>query len=463
LSEQSDFSSFREDPAINPPRQVSGFTAACVLISNVIGAGIFTTTGFLARDLGDAKWILLLWIAGGLLALIGAMCYSELGALLPHVGGEYVYIQKAYGSFLGFLSGWASFTIGFGAGVAAGSISFASYLLQLVPFDHVPTLLIKFVALGLVWVLTAVHRAGVGPGGILQQILTLIKIGSIVGLIVAAFSLGNGTGEYFTLETHTPSPSWGTIVISMIFVSYAYSGWNAAGYIAGEMINPCRNIPRAMIGGTLVVCGLYFLLNLVYVYALPVHVLGTPPVLPVAEKASVALFGPVAAGVVTVILCISMAGAVSAMVWIGPRVYYAMAKDGVFPGIFAQLRSNGGAPTKAILLQSLWASFLIVTGTFEQLVIYSGIIIAIFSSLAVGAVMILRWSRPNLPRPYSVPVYPLLPGLYVAASACMVVYTFVERTAESLWAVATVLVGVPLYVFWRAKANKRRQVGFMNS
>ena len=417
----------------------------------------------MARDLGDVKLILLLWIGGGLLSLIGAMCYSELGAFLPKVGGEYVYIQKAYGSFFGFLSGWASFTIGFGAGIAAGSVSFASYFLQLVPFDYVPDVLITIVALGLVWVLTAVHIAGVGPGGILQQLLTLIKIGSISGLIVAAFSLGNGSGEYFMVATPTPLPSWGTIFISLIFVTYAYSGWNAAGYIAGEMINPGRNIPWVMIGGTLFVGVLYFMLNLVYFYALPVKVLGTPPVLPVAEKASVALFGPVAASIVTVILCISIAGAVSAMVWIGPRVYYAMAKDGVFPSILAQLRSNGGAPTKATLLQSLWASLLIVTGTFEQLVIYSGIVIAIFSSLAVGAVMVLRWRCPHLPRPYAVPMYPLLPSLYVAVSACIIVFTFVERTAESLWAVATVLVGVPLYVFWRAKANKRRQVGFMNS
>lgn len=425
-------------------RRVSGFTAACVLVSNVIGSGIFTTTGFMARDLGDAGTILALWIAGALLALTGAMSYSELGAALPQAGGEYVYLSRAYGSFLGFLSGWVSFTVGFSAAIAAAAVSFASYFLQLVPLDSLTGILGKSLALGLVWLMTAVHLAGVGPGGLLQRVLTIVKVGAVFLLILAALAVGQG--DWANLALHgTPSPALGTIVVSLIFVIYAYSGWNVAGYLAGEISDPERNIPRTMILGTLFVGAVYVSLNVVYFYALPIKDLASEPILPVAEKTANALFGAAAAHFVAGMLCLSIAGAVSAMIWAGPRVYYAMARDGLLPTFFSETGPKGGAPVKSIWLQSTWATVLILTGTFEQLVIYSGFVLTIFSALAVMSVLVLRRSEPGLPRPFRVPWYPLPPGLYLAFAGVIVAYTLTERPVESFYAIVTVLAGAPLY------------------
>ncbi|MGD9851689.1 MAG: APC family permease [Nitrospirales bacterium] len=434
--------------------RISGFTATCVLISSTVGTGIFTTTGFMARDVGNPWLILALWGGGALLALIGAMCYSELGAAFPLVGGDYVYLREAYHPFAAFLSGWAAFTVGFGAAIAAGAMGFASYVLQLLPTTADSTLQDKGVALALIWLLTAVHAAGIGPGGLLQQILTILKIGAIAFLVVGAYTVGQGDWQHLSVVPRESSVSMGTLVVSFIFVTYAYSGWNAAGFIAGEISNPTRSIPRTMIGGTLLVGALYAVVNLVYFYALPLQTLAEPPLMPVAEKAAVAMFGPLAANFVTIMLCISIAGAVSAMVWTGPRVYYAMALDGLLPSVFSDTRHLAGAPVRAILLQSLWVTVLIISGTFEQLIIYSGIIITMFTALTVGAVLVLRQRQPLLLRPFRVPLYPVPPVLYIMASVMILLVLSLEKPVEAFWACLTLSGGIPLY--WYMNKSRRK-------
>ena len=442
-------SSHNKTVSTESSRRISGFTATCVLVSNVVGTGIFTTTGFMARDVGDPWLILLLWGGGALLALTGAMCYSELGAAFPFVGGDYLYLREAYHPFVAFLSGWASFTIGFGAAIAAGAMGFASYVLQLVPSEVDSTLQIKGVALALIWSLTVVHVAGVGPGGFLQRILTVLKIGAILLLMVGAFTVGDGDWEHLVVTQSQPDVGLGALVVSFIFVTYAYSGWNAAGYIAGEMSNPTRSIPRTMIGGTLLVGMVYIVLNLVYFYALPVQVLAAPPLMPVAEKAAVGMFGPTAAHFVTIMLCISIAGAVSAMIWTGPRVYYAMARDGFLPSFLSDTRHHHGTPIQSIILQSLWVTVLVLSGSFEQLVIYSGLIITAFTSLTVGAVMILRQRRPQLVRPYRVPFYPVLPVCYVLVAGVIIMFLSAEKPVETFWACLILSAGIPLYLLMK--------------
>jgi basic amino acid/polyamine antiporter, APA family len=429
--------------------RISGFTATCVLVSSVVGTGIFTTTGFMARDVGHPGVILVLWIGGALLALTGAICYSELGAAFPFVGGDYVYLREAYHPFLGFLSGWASFTVGFGAAIAAGAMGFASYVLQFFPGDLNAAVHLKLIAVVLIWVLTVVHAAGVVVGGLFQQILTILKVGAIGVLVVGAVTIGQGDWSHLTVPTPASSVEIGSLVVSFIFVTYAYSGWNAAGYIAGEIANPGRTIPWAMIGGTLTVGALYLILNLVYFYALPLQELASPPLMPVAEKVAVELFGPLAANFVNLMLCISIAGAVSAMVWTGPRVYYAMAVDGLLPAFFSDRSPRTGAPKHSILLQSLWVTVLLLSGTFEQLIVYSGIIITVFTALTVGAVMVLRWKCPQLARPFHVPWYPVLPVLYILAATVITAGLGLEKPVESFWACVTLIVGIPLYWYMR--------------
>ena len=444
-----------ESPRSELPRRIGIFTAGCLLVSNVVGSGIFTATGFMARDLGDPWLILAIWFFGALLALAGALSYSELGTALPVAGGEYAYLRRAYGPLVGFLSGWTSFTVGFSAAIAAGAMSFAAYLVQIVPFHGENGPLSTGIALTLIWVVTGFHLAGVSSGGFLQRLLTILNIGAILILVVGVLMLGKGSWSHFRLSAPDITPGFGATMVSLIFVTYAYSGWNAAAYVAGEIVNPGRTIPRAMIGGTLFVGLLYLVVNGIYLYALPVTELGQPPILPVANKVATALLGPTGTLVVTVLLCLSIAGAVSAMVWAGPRVYYAMAQDGLIPSLFAKTPGMLQAPINAILLQSLWASVLIVSGSFERLVIYSGTVLTIFSALAVGAIPILRRQEPTLPRPYRTPLYPFVPAFYLLVSTVIVGTALYERPVEGGLGIATVLAGTPLYVLWRRLSGSR--------
>ena len=443
-------------PRLELPRRIGIFTAGCLLVSSVVGSGIFTATGFMARDLGDPWLILAIWFFGALLALAGALSYSELGTALPVAGGEYAYLCRAYGPLVGFLSGWTSFTVGFSAAIAAGAMSFSAYLVQIVPFHSENGPLSTGVALTLIWIITGFHLAGVGSGGLLQRLLTALNIGAILILVLGVLMLGKGNWAHLGLSAPDITPGFGATMVSLIFVTYAYSGWNAAAYVAGEIVDPGRTIPRAMIGGTLFVGLLYLVVNGIYLYALPVTELGQPPILPVANKVATAMLGPTGTLLVTVLLCLSIAGAVSAMVWTGPRVYYAMAQDGLIPSLFAKTPGMQQAPINAILLQSLWASVLIVSGSFERLVIYSGTVLTIFSALAVGAIPILRRQEPTLPRPYRTPLYPFVPAFYLLVSTVIVGTALYERPVEGGLGIATVLAGTPLYLLWRKLSGGSR-------
>jgi APA family basic amino acid/polyamine antiporter len=458
-------------PADSRPRigtiaapRIGTITAASILISNAVGSGIFTTTGFLSRDLGDPLLILGLWALGGAIALAGAMSYSELGAAMPRVGGEYVYLRHAFGPLTGFLSGWTSFTVGFGAAIAAGAGGGGPprgapgaggapqdpphYVLTLVPGDsplHRPSA----IAIALVWALTLVHALGVEHGGRFQRAITALKVGGIGALLVAAFALGQG--DWSQLSQRTPGS--GSAGVALIFVLYSYSGWNAAAYVAGEIRDPERSLPRAMIGGTLFVTLLYLALNAMYFYALPVSELAAEPVLPVARKAAVALLGGAAGDAVAIVLAVSLAGALSSMIWAGPRVTLAMARDGVAPPGLAAT-SETGAPVRAVVLQSLWVTLLVASGSFEQLVVYSGFALALFSAAAVLCVVVLRRREPDRPRPYRVGLYPWLPLAYVAASLWIAAHAAIGRPLESLLSAATVAAGLPAYWWWmRDRAN----------
>lgn len=420
--------------------RVGAFTAACVLVSNAVGSGVFTTTGFMARDLGDPALILGLWALGGALALAGALSYAELGAAVPRSGGEYVYLSRAYGRRVGYLSGWTSLTLGFGAAIAAAAMAFAGFVEVLVPGRVDP----RSVALALVWGLTAAHALGTHASGRLQRALTWLKVGGIGGLFGAAALAAEAGG----LARGSLAPSAGasdapSVAVSMVFVLYAFSGWNAAAYIAGEISAPQRSLPRALVGGTLFVAALYLALNAIYLRALPIDALAAEPVLPVAEKTLAALLGARAGAWLSILLCLSIAGAASAMIWVGPRVSREMAHDAELPAWFAR-SSPRGAPRPALLLQAGWITALVLSGSFEQLVVYSGVPLAIWSGLAVLGVVVLRWREPELARPYRVPLYPWLPLGYAAAAFGIAAYAASARPVEAVLALATVAAGLPL-------------------
>ncbi len=431
--------------------KIGAFTACCVLVSNAVGSGIFTTTGFLARDLGDPRWILALWAMGGVLSLAGALSYAELGAALPRVGGEYVYLREAFGPGVAFLSGWTSFTMGFGAAIAASAIGFAQYLMVLLPDRLAPTSPAPF-AVGLVWLLTAVHLLGVERGGSFQRWVTVLKIGGVIVLLGVAFGSGGGDWGHLGQADPSTTPALGAAAVGLVFVLYSYSGWNAAAYIAAEIRSPERNLPLALVSGTIFVALLYLAVNLLYFYALPASALAAEPVLPVAEKAASALLGPPASAAVSALLCLSIAGAASSMVWTGPRVTSAMAEDGAVPAVLGRT-SAAGAPIAATLLQCLWVTLLLLTGSFEQLVVYGGLAIALFGATAVASLVVLRWRAPQLVRPFRVPGYPWVPASFILATLWIAGHALMERPAEAFLSLATVALGLPLYLVARRRRS----------
>jgi APA family basic amino acid/polyamine antiporter len=424
-----------------------------LLISNIIGGGIFTTTGLMARDLGDPRLILLLWGIGGLFAIGGAMIYGELGSRLPHAGGDYVYLRETYGPLVAFLSGWTSFTIGFGAAVAASAISFSSYALRVLPIEDERGWWAKGLSLGLLWAVTLIHCRGVTTGGRLQRLITSMKVLAIGGLILAGLFAGAGHWDFLSAIPTDPPPTLGATAIALVIVTYCYLGWNVAGFIATEIADPRRTLPKVMIGGTAFVASIYVLLNIVYLSALSISALAREPIVPVAEKAASALWGPDSGRLVAIILCLSIAGAVSAMTWAGPRVYWAMAQDGAISPWLATRAPRTGVPVRAILFQSCWASVLILSGTFEQLLVYSGLVLALFMTLTLSAIFPLRRGDLEHGRHYLAPFYPFLPAALVSGAFSLVICSVIQRPVESLYGAATVLSGIPLYYFWRRPQN----------
>ncbi|HYL58841.1 MAG TPA: amino acid permease [Candidatus Acidoferrales bacterium] len=431
-------------------------TAALIVVANMIGSGIFTTSGFVARDVGSPGWLMGLWLAGGLIALAGALSYAELGAAFPQAGGEYVYLREAYGPFVAYLTGWTSLAVGFSGAIAAATLAFAGYLHSYFPAMDRAGSADKVVALAALWSLTAIHVRGLGPGGVVQRLLTGGTMLAIAALVCAAFTLGHGSASNF----NSSAPAHGSVAVSLIFILYAYSGWNAAAYLAGEIRNPRREIPTALVAGTALVTLLYLAMNAMYLYALPIPAMSG--VLTIAEKASVALFGPFAAHLVAAMLALALLGSVNAMVLAGPRVYFAMARDGLLPRALGVVDLSRGTPARAVLLQSGWASVLIVFfGAFERLVVYTGFAITVFTAMAVAALIVLRVRRPGAPRPFTVPGYPWTPAAYVIVSIWIVAVTMLTRPTETVLGALTVVAGVPFY-FCARRRNRRMAIHSSN-
>ncbi|HEU4503331.1 MAG TPA: amino acid permease [Nitrospira sp.] len=436
---------------------IGWFTASCLLISNIIGGGIFTTTGLMARELGDPMLILSLWSLGGFFAIGGAMVYGELGSRLPHAGGDYVYLREAYGPLVAFLSGWTSFTIGFGAAVAASAISFSAYAFRIFPVMDDSGWRAKGLSLALLWLVTLVHCRGLAGGGRLQRMITSTKVLAIGVLILGGLSASAAQWDWLSNRQPLEPPKAGSVAVALVIVIYCYLGWNVAGFIATEIDDPRRTVPRVMIGGTAFVTIIYVLLNLVYLSALSIAGLTEEPIVPVAEKSAAALWGPSSGHLVAALLCLSIAGAVSAMTWAGPRVYWAMAQDGVITPWLAHRHPETGVPTRAILFQTLWASALIISGTFEQLVIYSGLMLALFMGLTLSAIFPLRArSQGSLPA-YRSPWYPVLPALLVLGAMLVVGSSLMQRPFEALYGAVTVLGGLPFYFYWKPRNARTAQ------
>jgi basic amino acid/polyamine antiporter, APA family len=440
-------------------RRLGPVDAAAIIISNVVGSGIFLTPAVVASLTGDAVSMLAVWIVGGFIAFAGAMAYAELAVLRPHAGGEYVYLREAFGPIAGFLTGWTSFVAGFSGAIAASAVGFASYLGRFVPaaadthaLASIPlgplslTLTPQtLVAIGAIVLLSIVHIRGVGPGRVLQNVLAGAKVTGLVVLVALGFSIGDGSWAHVRGAQH---PAAGGFLLALVPVMFSYSGWNAATYVAEEIRDPGRYLPRALAIGTGAVVALYLALNLLYVYSLPVAELSglTGSVMDViAER----LFGSFAGDLLAALTAISIAASVSAMIIAGPRVYFAMARDGMFFRRAATVHPYYRTPAAAIGAQTAWSALLVLTGSFNQLIAYTGFAVVLFSGIAGVALFVLRHRQPGEPREVRAWGYPLMPALFVAASALIVVNAVWRNPGTSAAGLAIILAGLPLYVVFR--------------
>ena len=436
-------------------RKLGLFPATNIVIANMIGAGIFTTSGLLIADLHDPVLMIVLWFAGGIIALCGALSYGELGATFPEAGGEYMFLSRIFHPSLGFLSGWVSFIVGFSAPIAASAIGFSEYLLRTFPdwlgsFSGAtslsPSLVSRLISVSVIILFTVIHSFGIKFGTRVQNVLTILKVVLLIGFITAILFSGKGNTGHFTVRHHGEAGSISpkAIGLALMWIMFAYSGWNASTYIGSEIRNPVRNLPASLLTGTFVVIILYLLMNVAFVYAIPPGEM--KGVISVGGLAIGNLFGAAAERVVSVLIAFALFSSLSAFIIIGPRVYFAMARDGLFFKSVAKIHPKFKVPVIAIALQGIIAIIFIITGSLEQILTYMGFSLGIFPLLAVaGSIKMRLKSRVSL----KIPGFPIPQIIYLSAGTLILILSFLERPLESGIALATVAVGIPVYFLFR--------------
>jgi APA family basic amino acid/polyamine antiporter len=433
-------------------RALGVWAAAAFVITNMVGTGIFTVPAFVRTSTGSGLATLGVWALGGLIALSGALCYAELATRMPDAGGEYQYLSHIYGKLWGFVSGWISFLVGFSAAIAASALAAASYAAQVFNWDARAPL---FNGIGisqgsaaaalLIAALAYFHSTGIRHSGKLQTTIAALVVGAIVLLVFAGFATGRGNWQG-VVQT---SPSSGLWWVALIQVSFAYSGWNAASYLAGEVKDPRHTLPWALIGGTMIVTLLYLALNLLFLYAIPADAWKAD--VAIGKQAAEILFGSTGATLVSVIITLTILGSVSAMTTAGPRVYYAMAGDGLAPHLFRKLGREGGAPTASILAQSVVAILLVLTGEFGNLLTYVGSALSLMAALTVAGVWIVsRRQKTNGPNIFRTPGYPVTPALFLLVEITVFIQGLIWNPKPTGAALLTIIAGIIIYYVSRA-------------
>ena len=430
-----------------------GLASACLLIvANMVGTGIFTTSGYIMQMLGQPWLLLAAWLVGGGIALAGALSYAELGSRLPAAGGEYVFLRESFGPLAAFLSGWISLVVGFSAPIAASAVAAAAYVLQAMPGLSGGTLfsagLISIsgetlLALGFIAALTLVHTRRVAVGLGLQNWLTALKILLLLILVVAGLSLWPATDSWQALEASSGEGSLASrLAVSLVFIFFAYSGFNASAYLGAEIKNPVVNLPRSLFLGTAAVVGLYFLLNLAYLAALGPA--GMPGVKEIGALAARSLFGPAVGGVFSLAVAFCLLSNLGAMIITGPRVYYAMALDRVLFSSLSRLHPKSQVPARAVVLQAAIAAVMVLTASFQALLFYIGFTLSLTSALTVVGLMVLRRKSGGAPA-FKVPGYPYTPLVFVAVNGGIVGFSLASEPLRCLPALATIAAGLGVY------------------
>ena len=462
-------------PVSPPPTLVRGLSlldSVLLLVGGIIGSSIFLTAKDIAGPLPHPALFLLVWVIGGGISILGCSAMAELGSMFPDSGGQYVYLREAYGDLPAFLYGWMLFTVGNGGTIAALAVGSAAYLGGIIPgisqerlvFSVAGIVLTRahIVALILIAAVTWINVAGLRRGAILQNVATWAKFAAMAAFVILGFSIGKGDWRHFTssdLGTVNgltmglgPSQLLSAFGVALIAVFWAYDGWVYITWVAGEVKEPRRNVPRSMVLGVVLVGIIYVAMNMTYVYALPLAEVARHET--IAHAAAVALFSPAAATWLSALIALSCFGAMASCVLSGSRVYYAMAKDGVFFKRMAEVHPRWRTPAFALIGQSIWAAVLTVSGRYDQLYTYVMFGMVLSYTLTVIGLFVLRWKRPDVSRPYRCAGYPWLPGFYVLVIGAWTLNTIFTRPVEAALGAGIVLLGVPGYLYWKLERKK---------
>jgi len=453
-------------PSDSKPSLVRGLgllDSVLLLISGVIGSSIFLTAKDIAGPLPQPVLFLLVWVLGALISLCACFAFAELGSMFPDSGGQYIYLREAYGDLIAFLYGWMLFSVANGGSIAALSVASAAYVGEIFPIvsqDHVVVAFAGIVisrahllGLVLIAILTCVNVVGLRWGTLLQNVSTWTKFTAMAAFVVLGFAIGKGHWSNF--HSHGVSLTMGlgpaqlisALGVGLIAVFWAYDGWVYITWVAGEVKEPRRNVPRAMVFGVLAVGVIYIAMNLTYIYALPLKEIAAHET--IAHAAAAALFSPGAAVWLSLMIAISCFSAAATCTLSGARVYLAMAQDGVFFKRMAVIHPKWRTPAFSLVGQGTWAAALTLSGRYDQLYTYVIYGMVLSYTLTVIGMFLLRWKRPEIPRPYRCTGYPWLPAIYVLIGTAWTLNTIITRPTQAFWGTAIVLVGVPGYLYWK--------------
>jgi APA family basic amino acid/polyamine antiporter len=454
-------------------RGLSLLDSVLLLVSGIIGSSIFLTAKDIAGPLPQPMLFLLVWVIGGVVSLFGCVAFAELGSMFPESGGQYVYLREAYGDLVAFLYGWMLFFVANGGSIAALSVASAAYTGQVFPVvsqEHVVLSLVGITitrahlfGLLLIALLTYVNVVGLRWGALLQNLSTWTKFAAMASFVILAFAIGKGDWSHFhahggglTMGLH-PAQFLSAFGVGLIAVYWAYDGWVYITWVAGEVKEPRRNVPLAMVLGVLVVGAIYVAMNVTYLYALPLGEIARHQT--IAHAAAAALFSPRVAVWLSLLIAVSCFSAAATCTLSGARVYLAMAQDGVFFKRMAVIHPKWRTPAFSLIGQGIWAAVLTLSGGYDRLYTYVIFGMVMSYTLTVIGMFLLRWKRPEIPRPYRCAGYPWLPAIYVLIGAAWILNTIVKRPMEAFWSSVIVLIGVPLYLYWKRWGRKTAAVG----
>src|SRR5882724_2082658 len=460
-----------ETPSEKPSlvRGLSLLDSVLLLVSGIIGSSIFLTAKDIAGPLPNPTLFFLVWVLGGVISLCACAAFAELGSMFPDSGGQYIYLREAYGDLVAFLYGWMLFAVANGGTIAALSVASAAYMGNIIPaisqqhviFSVVGMAFTRAHAIGLVLIaiLTYVNVFGLRWGALLQNVSTWTKFIAMAAFVGLGFTIGKGHWSNFTAHALgglsmglSPGQLISMLGIGLIAVFWAYDGWVYVTWVAGEVKDPRRNVPLAMVFGVLAVGAIYLAMNMTYVYALPLSEVAKHET--IAHATAATLFSPDAAIWLSAMIAISCFSAAAAGTLCGSRVYLAMAQDGVFFKRMAVIHPKWRTPAFSLIGQGIWAAVLTMSGRYDQLYTYVIFGMVLSYTLTVIGLFILRWKRPDVPRPYRCTGYPWLPGFYVLIGLAWTLNTIVTRPTQAFWGATIVLAGVPGYVYWKRTSRR---------